>query len=98
MKIELSISQIAEEWMEYITKLDRLIEEALCNCAKNSLSNVYDTLHGSGTIEPLRLIRLELDLNGNKVRISDQISFSLKHFPFVYSYISRRPSTFCRKL
>lgn len=61
--------QIAEEWMEYITKLDRLIEEALCNCAKNSYKNVYDTLHGSGTIEPLRLIRLELDLNGNRVRV-----------------------------
>lgn len=63
--------------MDYITKLDRLIEEALCNCAKNSFANVYDTLHGSGTIEPLRLIRLELDLNGNKVRILTMSKFSI---------------------
>lgn len=69
IKFNFFIPQIAEEWMDYITKLDRLIEEALCNCAKNSLSNVYNTLHGSGTIEPLRLVRLELDLNGNKVRL-----------------------------
>lgn len=48
-------------------KMDRLVEEALFNCAKNSLINVYDTLHGSGTIEPLRLIRLELDLSCSKV-------------------------------
>lgn len=59
--------QIAEEWMDYITKLDRLIEEALGNCAKNSFSTLYDRVHGSGTIEPSPLVRLNLDLRANKV-------------------------------
>ncbi|XP_037045747.1 dynein heavy chain 2, axonemal [Bradysia coprophila] len=95
---EAYLDSIAEEWIDYISKLDRLIEEALCNCAQNSLSNVYDALHGSGTIEPLRLIRLDLDLQGNKLHftpsinelskmligIFELITSSLKQFPRLF--------------
>lgn len=59
--------QMANEWLDYIKKLDALVLEALRACARNSLQNVFNTLHGDGNLGPTPLINIYLDLNETKV-------------------------------
>lgn len=58
---------MANQWVEYIRKLDNLILEALRACAKNSMQSFYNTLHGDGTMGPSPLLSIDIDLKENKV-------------------------------
>lgn len=58
---------MATDWLEYIRKMDSLLLEALKTCAKHSLTNLYDALHGDGNIGPSPFINLYLDLRDSKV-------------------------------
>lgn len=60
---------MSTEWLEYIRKLDSLLLEALKACAKHSLQNVYNALHGDGSIGPSPIINVFLDLSDSKVII-----------------------------
>lgn len=43
------------------------MEEALKICCKNSLQSMHEALHGDGTTDPNPLIKLGVNLIGNKV-------------------------------
>lgn len=60
---------MAPDWLEYITKLDALVLEALKACARNSLQNVYNFLHGDCNMGPTPTINIFLDLTDGKVTI-----------------------------
>lgn len=58
---------MAHQWVRYINNFDKLMEEALKICCKNSLQSMFEALHGDGTTEPNPLIKIEVDLVDNKV-------------------------------
>ncbi|XP_066137784.1 dynein axonemal heavy chain 2 [Euwallacea fornicatus] len=58
---------IANQWGRYINNFDKLVEEALKICCKNSLQSMFEALHGNGTTDPNPLIQLEVNLDGNKI-------------------------------
>lgn len=58
---------MATDWVEYIRKMDSLLLEALKSCAKHSLNNVFNALHGDGNMGPSPLINVFLDLSDSKV-------------------------------
>ena len=60
---------MALEWIDYVRKLDNVLQEALKACAKNSMQKFYTVLHGSGTIGPSPLIEIKIDLEGSKVHL-----------------------------
>lgn len=63
---------MTNQWVRYINNFDRLMEEALKICCKNSLQSMHEALHGDGTTDPNPLIKLGVNLIGNKV---EQINF-----------------------
>ncbi|KAF7269690.1 hypothetical protein GWI33_017275 [Rhynchophorus ferrugineus] len=58
---------MANQWVRYINNFDKLMEEALKICCKNSLTSMFEALHGDGTTEPVPLLKIEVDLVGNKI-------------------------------
>lgn len=58
---------MANDWVEYIRKMDLMLLEALKLCAKHSLTNVYNALHGDGNMGPSPLVNVLMDLNDTKV-------------------------------
>lgn len=59
--------QMQLEWVEYIRKLDNLLQEALRACAKNTVQSLFNRLHGDGTMGPSPLILIDIDLKNGKV-------------------------------
>lgn len=59
--------QMLDHWARFISKIDLLVEEALCLCFKNSLQVMYEVLHGDGTTGPSPLIIVRTDLVNNQV-------------------------------
>lgn len=55
--------------------MDKLIEEAIRICARNSLQSVYSTLHGNGVLNPNALFHVVLDIKETSVRITFFSSF-----------------------
>lgn len=73
--------QMANEWLEYIRKMDRLVQDALKLCARNSMQRLYNALHGDGNLGPAPLLRVDVDLADAKIvfaptmrEISDYLS------------------------
>ncbi|XP_030749874.1 dynein heavy chain 2, axonemal [Sitophilus oryzae] len=64
------IGTMAHQWVRYITNFDKLMEEALKICCKNSLLSVYEALHGDGTTDPIPLLKIEVNLVGNKINFN----------------------------
>lgn len=60
---------MAEEWLEYVLRFDSLIEEALKTCGRNALQSCYNTLHGDGSMGPSPLLKVNVVLNGDVVKI-----------------------------
>lgn len=58
---------MANEWITYINNFDTLIEEALKICCRNTLSAMYECLHGDDTLGPNPLLELVTSLKENRV-------------------------------
>lgn len=62
--------QMANDWLEYIRKLDRLVQDALKLCARNSMQGLFNALHGDGNLGPSPLLRVKVDLADGKIVFS----------------------------
>lgn len=54
-------------WNEYIQQFDRMIQESLIVCARASLRSVWQTIHGTGVMSPVPLIKVSIDIHAKKV-------------------------------
>ncbi|XP_045516056.1 dynein axonemal heavy chain 2 [Pieris brassicae] len=57
------IGQMAEHWVKYVRRFDRLIEDALRLAIKATMQNMYKCVHGDGTMAPSPLIKMSLYLS-----------------------------------
>ncbi|XP_050296141.1 dynein axonemal heavy chain 2 isoform X2 [Anthonomus grandis grandis] len=64
------MGSMANQWVKYIFNFDKLMEEALKICCKNSLQSMFEALHGDGTTDPNPLIKIEVNLIGNKINFN----------------------------
>ncbi|XP_018342049.1 PREDICTED: dynein heavy chain 2, axonemal [Trachymyrmex septentrionalis] len=55
------------EWKDYLMKIDTLIEEAIRLCLKNSLTIMFEALHGTNTTGPSPLLLIQADIIDNKI-------------------------------
>ncbi|CAG9772859.1 unnamed protein product [Ceutorhynchus assimilis] len=62
------------QWLKYINNFDHLMEEALKICCKNSLLCMYEALHGDGTTDPNPLIKININLIGNKINFDPTLN------------------------
>jgi len=60
-------SQNHVEWKDYLMKIDTVIEEAIRLCLKNSLTIMFEALHGIDTTGPSPLLLVQADIIDNKV-------------------------------
>ncbi|XP_066252128.1 LOW QUALITY PROTEIN: dynein axonemal heavy chain 2 [Euwallacea similis] len=65
---------IANQWLRYINNFDKVVEEALKICCKNSLQSMFEALHGDSTSDPNPLIQLEVNLDGNKINFEPSLA------------------------
>lgn len=61
---------MADEWVQYVTNFDLLMEEALKICVRNSLQYMFEALHGDGTTPPSPMLKLFANLRSNRVSVS----------------------------
>ncbi|XP_012280984.2 dynein heavy chain 2, axonemal [Orussus abietinus] len=62
------------EWKNYLSNLDKLLEEAFRLCLKNSISVIYEAMHGDGTTAPSPILFVEVDLVNNKISFEPALS------------------------
>lgn len=65
---------MADQWIKYVCNFDRVLEEAIRTCVKNSLRNIFETLHGDMTAEPSPCLKLYVLLETKKVPNLRQLS------------------------
>ncbi|XP_072759448.1 dynein axonemal heavy chain 2 [Anoplolepis gracilipes] len=56
-----------EEWKDYLIKIDTVIEEAMRLCLKNSLTIMFEALHGADTTGPSLLLLVQAYIIDNKI-------------------------------
>jgi hypothetical protein len=56
-------------WIDYIRKIDKLIENALVICTKRSLEKILLMIGGNNRIRPEPILQVLLDLTGTAVSI-----------------------------
>ncbi|KAL6262835.1 hypothetical protein P5V15_005625, partial [Pogonomyrmex californicus] len=61
------------EWKGYLMKIDILIEEAIRLCLKNSLTIMFEALHGTNTTEPSPLLLTQADIIDNKINFTPNL-------------------------
>ncbi|CAF4893540.1 unnamed protein product [Pieris macdunnoughi] len=61
------IGQMAEHWVKYVRRFDRLIEDALRLAIKATMQNMYKCVHGDGTMAPSPLIKMSLYLSDKNI-------------------------------
>lgn len=54
-----------EEWCEYVKKIDKLLEKALCHCAQWNLQNILQQLCGSNSLRILPFVRVQVLLDSD---------------------------------
>ncbi|XP_053613118.1 dynein axonemal heavy chain 2 isoform X1 [Plodia interpunctella] len=64
---EANISQMAEYWVKYVRRFDRLLEDALRLAMKATMQNMYKCVHGDGTMAPSPLIKMNLYLTDKEI-------------------------------
>lgn len=69
---------MADQWIQYISNFDTLVEEALKVCVKNSLQEMLFALHGDETTGPNPFLKLNASLEQNRV------SFNKKRWPLCW--------------
>ncbi|CAG9862849.1 unnamed protein product [Phyllotreta striolata] len=71
---EPNIGNMASEWMYYVNNIDKLLEEALKVACRNTLSLMFEALHGDGTTEPNPVIKLIANLINNRIRFKPSLA------------------------
>ncbi|XP_076651590.1 dynein heavy chain 2, axonemal kl-2 [Halictus rubicundus] len=61
------IEDSMQQWKDYLTKIDTVIQEAYRLCLRGSLEAMYDALHGDETSPPSPFILIHADLIDNKI-------------------------------
>ncbi|XP_068632350.1 dynein axonemal heavy chain 2 [Battus philenor] len=61
------IGQMADQWVKYVRRFDRLLEDALRLSIKATMQNMYKCVHGDGTMAPAPLIKMNLYLSHAKI-------------------------------
>ncbi|KAG5316465.1 DYH2 protein, partial [Acromyrmex insinuator] len=57
------------EWKDYLMKIDTVIGEAIRLCLKNSLTIMFEALHGTDTTGPSPLLLIQADIIDNKISL-----------------------------
>ncbi|XP_038214645.1 dynein heavy chain 2, axonemal [Zerene cesonia] len=93
---EAYIGQMAEHWVKYVRRFDRLMEDALRLAIKATMQNMYKCVHGDGTMAPSPLIKMQLYLSGkniiylpSKSEIVDSFTTVLEEIVHILSTIPR---------
>ncbi|KAG5317386.1 DYH2 protein, partial [Pseudoatta argentina] len=63
------IQESHTEWKDYLMKIDTVIEEAIRLCLKNSLTIMFEVLHGTDTSGPSPLLLIQADIIDNKISL-----------------------------
>ncbi|XP_011862155.1 PREDICTED: dynein heavy chain 2, axonemal [Vollenhovia emeryi] len=66
-------SQSRAEWKDYLMKIDTVIEEAIRLCLKNSLTIMFEALHGADTTGPSPLLLMQADIIDNKINLTPNL-------------------------
>ncbi|XP_013149055.1 PREDICTED: dynein heavy chain 2, axonemal [Papilio polytes] len=64
---EAQITQMADQWVKYVRRFDRILEDALRLSIKATMQNMYKCVHGDGTMAPSPLIKMNLYLSGKRI-------------------------------
>ncbi|RVE54736.1 hypothetical protein evm_000503 [Chilo suppressalis] len=64
---EAYITQMAEYWIKYVRRYDRLLEDAVRLAIKATMQNMYKCVHGDGTMAPSPLIKMKLYLTDKDI-------------------------------
>ncbi|XP_046962283.1 dynein axonemal heavy chain 2 [Vanessa cardui] len=64
---EAYITQMADHWIKYVRRFDRLFEDALRLAIKETMKNMYKAVHGDGTMAPSPLIKMSLYLTDKQI-------------------------------
>lgn len=67
---------MADSWDAYVTKFDKLVQEAIRVAVKTSMASAYEILHGDSTTGPNPLVNVSIDLKDNKVRLFKETKLS----------------------
>ncbi|GAB0089100.1 Dynein heavy chain [Sergentomyia squamirostris] len=81
------IENMMEEWSQYVEKIDALLLEALHCSIKYGLESVYVRVHGDGTLGPVPLIKVEVNLMSNRLTFTPSIDEILSVILQVFSDI-----------
>ncbi|KAJ8721220.1 hypothetical protein PYW07_001995 [Mythimna separata] len=65
---EAYISQMAEHWVKYVRRFDKLLEDALRLSIKTTMQNMYKCVHGDGTMAPSPLLKMNLYLSEKDIK------------------------------
>ncbi|CAK1540781.1 unnamed protein product [Leptosia nina] len=92
----LQIGEMAEHWVKYVRRFDRLIEDALRLAIKATMQNMYKCVHGDGTMAPSPLIKMNLYLSDKNIiylptknEISDTFTTVLDEIVHILSTMPR---------
>ncbi|XP_037870398.1 dynein axonemal heavy chain 2 isoform X3 [Bombyx mori] len=90
------IPQMAEYWVRYVRRFDRLLEDALRLAIKGTMQNIYKCVHGDGTMAPAPLIKMKLFLTGKDIvyvpteqEIKDTFNSILEEIVHILSTVPR---------
>ncbi|XP_055836500.1 dynein axonemal heavy chain 2 isoform X2 [Episyrphus balteatus] len=59
--------EMVPQWTYYINRLDDMLEAAFLICVKNSLTNVFDVLHGRTNVGPSQILLVNIDIQDRKI-------------------------------
>ncbi|CAB3235267.1 unnamed protein product [Arctia plantaginis] len=87
---------MAEHWVKYVRRFDRLMEDALRLSIKSTMQNMYKCVHGDGTMAPAPLIKMNLYLINkdihyvpNRYEIMDTFTTILEEIVHIMTSIPR---------
>ncbi|XP_050561707.1 dynein axonemal heavy chain 2 [Spodoptera frugiperda] len=93
---EAHITQMAEHWIKYVRRFDKLLEDALRLGIKSTMQNMYKCVHGDGTMAPSPLLKMDLYLVGknityipSKIEIQDTFTTVLEEIVHIISSVPR---------
>ncbi|XP_041988681.1 dynein axonemal heavy chain 2 isoform X2 [Aricia agestis] len=58
---------MADHWIKYVRRFDRMLEDALRLSTKATMQNIYKCVHGDGTMAPAPLIKMNLYLSKSEI-------------------------------
>lgn len=89
-------NDISEKWISYIRKTDSLAEYAMLNCAKNTLVNVFNLLHGKNDMKPEPFISIEIVLKDRDITFEPSLESVARALNNIYRDIIKSIRIFPR--